>query len=751
MDSFIRQNFIGKDGFIWWIGQIAPKEVWINNFLEGVPGPIASTTDSQKTWGQRYKVRIMGYHPYSTAELEDKDLPWAQCLSAPGNSGSLNTAETVRLNEGDVVIGWFLDGHNAQVPMIMGTFAHTTQWEELIALWKKDGAPKSPFGVWGGYSDSFGEDEGQSYAINKNNSNDNTKDSDKSNEQLDDKTASDKDKKSDTVQIHTVDSTTGQIINLCDTGATDGIKNDVLGLVKDVQALKGKMDFGNEFFRDKVKGLVSSTTESVVRKSGSLVSGMVDHAFNKIIPIGKTGLDVLYKGVFGKIIAATANPAVAHLAGVAAQNAMLGPLNKAENLIGCLANNIIADLGGMTEEILNSVVDNVFNFTDCVGDQTVGAITNGIIEKVGGGMAGALGGLDKILSFFGGKKGFDITEIIRNSGGASIAGQVGLRGCNEPVKRDELGPCRYRLGYGPISSSPKDLDKIVKDANAAWAIRQAAKLTKFPLDGIQDIAGALDIFNSDMKEPGYKSSISDCYSGLPTICEPPKINIFGGGGLGAEAIPIFGNIVGTGSKRTGSIIDIKMTNPGNNYQFPPFVEIVDNCNQGLGAQARATVKDGKVNIYVISEGENYPVGDQPEMAVVDVNIINPGSGYAEGDTVTDNIGNEYDVTIQSGAIVKVKPITTIGVEEVVELAIKSTTGRDALLFATIDERPEYQGVVKQQIDCVAPRTDNLVGYVKGEPYYGDFHVHPNTGKKMVGAAHTTTPHEVIYDTPQESL
>ena len=82
------------------------------------------------------------------------------------------------------------------------------------------------------------------------------------------------------------------------------------------------------------------------------------------------------------------------------------------------------------------------------------------------------------------------------------------------------------------------------------------------------------------------------------------------------------------------------------------------------------------------------------------------------------------------------PITTIGVEEVVELTINSTTGRDALIFATIDERPEYQGVVKQQIDCVAPRTDNLVGYVKGEPYYGDFHVHPNTGKKMVGAAHT---------------
>ena len=741
MDSFIKQNFIGKDGFVWWIGQIAPEKVWIDNY-----GKIS--TESKKAWGQRYKVRIMGYHPYSIAELKDEDLPWAQVLTTAGNSGSQNTAETVRLAQGDVVVGFFLDGHNAQVPMIMGAFANTTQWDDLKKLWKKDGAPPSPFGVFGGYDKEFKED---GYAINKSSSNDNTENSDISNVQITEGQANDRQQNDPTNEIHTTDSTTGQIVNLCDTGPTDGIKNDVLGLVKDVQALKGKMDFGNEFFRDKVKGLVSSTTESVVRKSGVMVSGMVDHAFNEIIPIGKVGLRVLYDGVFGKVFAATQNPAIAHLAGVAAQNAMLGPLNKAENLIGCLANNIIADLGGMTEDILNSVVDNVFNFTDCVGDQTVGAITNGIIEKVGGGMAGALGGLDKILRFFGGKKGFDIKDVIRNTGGASIAGQVGLRGCNEPVKRDELGPCRYRLGYGPISSSPKDLDKIVKDANAAWAISQAAKLTGFPLDGIQDIAGALDIFNSEMKVPGFKSSISDCYSGLPTICEPPKINIFGGGGFGAEAIPIFGNIVGTGSKRTGSIIDIKMTNPGNNYQFPPFVEIVDNCDQGIGAQARATVKDGKVNIYVVSEGENYPVSDQPQMAVVDVNIINPGSGYAEGDTVTDNIGNDYDIVIQSGAIVKVKPITTIAVEEVVELTVNSTTGRDALMFATIDERPEYQGVVKQQIDCVAPRTDNLVGYVKGEPYYGDFHVHPNTGKKMVGAAHTTTPHEVIYDTPQESL
>ena len=683
----LKQNFVGRDGFVWWIGQIAPEDVWIENF---------GTND--KAWGQRYKVRIMGYHPYSTAELKDEDLPWAQVLTSAGNSGSQNTAETVRLAQGDVVVGFFLDGQNAQVPMIMGAFANTTQWADLKKLWKESGEPPSPFQVFGGYDKAFKED---SYAINKASSNDNTKNSDLSNVNITQEQANERQQNDTVNEIHTTDSTTGAILNLCDEGPTEGIKNDVLGMVGEIQALKGKMNAGNEFFRDKVKGIVSSTTESVVLKSGSLVSNMVDGAFNQILPIGKTGLSNLYGGVKSKVLAATGNPAIAHIAGVAAQTAMLSPLQKVENLIGCLANNIVADLGGMVEDILNSVVDNVFNFTNCVGDQVVGAITNGIIGKVGAGMAGALGGLDKILGFFN-PKGFNIEDVIRNSGGSSIAGAVGLRGCNQPVVRDELGPCRYRLGYGPLSSSPKDLDKIVKDANVAAAISAAARLTGFPLDGIEDIAGALDIFNSDMKVPGFKSAISDCYSGLPTICEPPKIKIFGGGGSGAEAIPFFGNIIGDSYNRTGSIIDIKMTNPGNNYQYPPFVEIVDNCNQGLGAQARATIKDGKVdNIYIVSEGENYPVGDQPELSITDINIINPGSGYTDGDIVTDNIGNQYDVTIQGGAIVKVKPISTIAVDGVVELSINSSSGRDALLYATIDERPEYQGEVKQQIDCVS--------------------------------------------------
>jgi len=683
-----KTNFIGKDGFVWWIGQIAPEDVWLENF--------GKNTENTAKWGQRYKVRIMGYHPYSTAELDDKDLPWAQVLQPPGNSGSQNTLETIRFAQGDIVVGFFLDGHNAQVPMIMGTFANTPEWSKLKDEWAKSGAPPTPFGVFGGYGKAMPQ---ENYAVNFGNGNDNTDKSGEtplnvSREQANNIISA------DGGPIKTLTGISGKELVLCNKGPVAGIKQDVEDMVGKAMAFKAKLDAGNEFYRDKIKGLVSGYTKSIVDKSGSLVSGMVDDTFQRLAPISNSGLKNLYSDVKTKVFAATKSSTIAHIAGVAAQTSMVAPLNVANSLIGCLANNIIADLGESTEGILNSVIDNVFNVTDCVSDQVVGAITNNIIGKVGAGMSGALGGLDKILGYFGESGGFNVENLIRQST-SSIAGAVGLRGCNSPIPR-ENGPCKYRIGYGPVSSNDADLTNILGNANAAAALSNAARLTGFPLDGIQDIAGALDIFNSDMKVPGFKSAISDCYSGLPTLCEPPKIRIFGGGGDGGEAIPLFGNILQGARYRTGGIIDIKLTNPGNNYLFPPFVEVVDNCKQGYGATARATVKDGKISsIYIVTEGENYPVADQPELAIIDVNIIDPGQNYQDGDTVTDNFGNEYDVKIQNGAITKVRPITTIAVDAVPELRVRSSTGFGALLFANIDERPDYQGEVKQVIDCIS--------------------------------------------------
>ena len=81
--------------------------------------------------------------------------------------------------------------------------------------------------------------------------------------------------------------------------------------------------------------------------------------------------------------------------------------------------------------------------------------------------------------------------------------------------------------------------------------------------------------------------------------------------------------------------------------------------------------------------------------------------------------------------------------------VQSPTGSGAILTPVMTRKPKQMEVITV-IDCITPR-GNIVGYVNGKEYNGPFHVHPETGQKMVGIAHTTRAHATIYDTPQESL
>ena len=55
MDNFVKSHFVGRDGFIWWIGQIPNEDVWKEN-KAGYPQPNNSDAPG---FAERYKVRIM--------------------------------------------------------------------------------------------------------------------------------------------------------------------------------------------------------------------------------------------------------------------------------------------------------------------------------------------------------------------------------------------------------------------------------------------------------------------------------------------------------------------------------------------------------------------------------------------------------------------------------------------------------------------------------------------------------------------
>ena len=101
--SLIKTHFLGRDGFIWWIGQIVDQPKWAGN-LGGSP---TKTTEDQKGFGFRYKVRIMGYHTASPTDLTDDDLPWASVMFPVTAGVSGGAISTPNLRQGDFVQGYF--------------------------------------------------------------------------------------------------------------------------------------------------------------------------------------------------------------------------------------------------------------------------------------------------------------------------------------------------------------------------------------------------------------------------------------------------------------------------------------------------------------------------------------------------------------------------------------------------------------------------------------------------------------------
>jgi hypothetical protein len=88
-------SFFGKDGFIWWKGVIEDRKDPI--FLG------------------RLRVRIFGWHTEDRMELPTEDLPWA-VPSLPLDHGR----NSVGPREGDWCWGFFLDGKEAQKPIVVG-------------------------------------------------------------------------------------------------------------------------------------------------------------------------------------------------------------------------------------------------------------------------------------------------------------------------------------------------------------------------------------------------------------------------------------------------------------------------------------------------------------------------------------------------------------------------------------------------------------------------------------------------------
>jgi len=102
LENALPSNFIGRDGFYWWIGQVEKNDPKTSN---------------------RFKVRIVGHHLKNCNAVAVDDLPWAITMlpvTTPYRTGNSQGA-TANLKLGDWVMGFFMDGAEGQQPVIMGS------------------------------------------------------------------------------------------------------------------------------------------------------------------------------------------------------------------------------------------------------------------------------------------------------------------------------------------------------------------------------------------------------------------------------------------------------------------------------------------------------------------------------------------------------------------------------------------------------------------------------------------------------
>ena len=69
----------------------------------------------------RVKVRILGIHTHDTSLIPNSDLPWAQVAIPVTEGGSSGIGANASLKPRAQVFGFFLDGKNSQLPLVLGS------------------------------------------------------------------------------------------------------------------------------------------------------------------------------------------------------------------------------------------------------------------------------------------------------------------------------------------------------------------------------------------------------------------------------------------------------------------------------------------------------------------------------------------------------------------------------------------------------------------------------------------------------
>lgn len=722
-EALLKSNYIGKDGFSWWLGQVAQKNCWKDksSFAEekGSKGDI---------WAARCKVRIVGHHTFDGNILADEDLPWAQIMLDP-SFGSVQggVGGTINLKGGETCFGFFLDGDDGQQPVVVGLLYRSDGVKNLIDEKTIAKDKSSSFKSFTGHPGNNIPSTQRSSRV--------------------DKPIDPAGPPTETPPLSKIDSafaynsgldfgipslsgtkiypqfgdrlifdpaSVWAVAKKADITVTlpNGCQNNFIGQItqglQDFMAVTNGLDKYLNVYIDPVLNEITDITNTI-RSAARSISGVVKLIINNL------------RSTIFKCIVWAFRKLVGFVIPIPQQTIILEAMKKILDIIFCILQKI--NLMPFIENLLGGLVDKIKNAPLCAAEQWTAGILQKLMDEIEKVLASVMSGISWLTGGLG-----TISGILNQA--SSLASQIfSFLECTGLACKT---PSVWASKFGPSEKEADDWKKAVENVNvfkglskAGTAIEDAIGQTELydPLGigGLFDTVGKTSC-SSKVNNPQNQTDLMPMPIGSRwAYCIPPEIRILGDG-VGARAIPIV--------NENKKIFSIKVINGGVGYfSGTTTVVIVDNSGYGLGATAEAIVDDGVItSIYLTNTGSGYCKGNLTGIGTTgDIGISSyvsgdiekvivkaPGYGYTTGDRINDG-KNIYEPIVSpgSGAIVSIiQPSNPIGgFIDTPTLTINTNTGVAAEVIPVMRFTPSYTGTgsttistagiaVTSVIDCI---------------------------------------------------
>ena len=648
-------DFLGKDGFHWFLGQVAPDKSWRDKNNQNFDN------------GFRAKVRILGYHPAGADGISDDDLPWAHFLVSPQfGAGNNYQGTSFALQGGEMVFGFFLDGEEGQQPVVVGAFyanyniADVEEYKKVVSQGTSNFKPFS-------YDEKL--EKGDNIRLQKDEALLASGGVPDSNSTVRDESST---AKGTIIKHYDNETQEVEVAQKCDPP-----KAGVGDSTKELQGFMGKTS--------KLKKTKEGYVDPVTNKTVNM-DKMVDKTSSKMAGGISGSVRGARKGLFTQI-----NKGVDESVSFLEPDHLVKNLEikKQKDSIYCLIENVINGLKNMIANFLKGMLGKLANFPLCAAEQFMGGLIASITDKIQNLIGGPLAAIGALA-------GIQLPAFSSMMADALDIGQTGLALFSCEGMECEPNPNDVITNVGPDPKALLDFNRVLGLAGGLGGLVGN-------IDGM--INGMFPNILGGGGGLGPVGALAGPCNTQTKDCGPPRIEIFGGGGIGAVANAVI--------NETGQVVGANMKNLGVGYTEAPYVTIIDDCDNGRGATGTPVVEDGQItNIIVTNTGGGYlGAGDSEGVDVIgeveNIQVVSTGAGYQEGDLIVSNSGQTLTPIIEDGRITGATGRIDLGLTKVPALFVESTTGGGAVIRPIIKftKREDYTDPVVPEarvirvVDC----------------------------------------------------